>query len=139
MAEESGAFAAILQVGALVAGIAVPAFFYYRGNHASQVSGIVELIREMERKGIEYWSRSESDPESKCLAVEIKRLSKHIGFEIRKARFSKSKQLVLRKRLTAFRVSVTGGNFEQKDRESDLEKVAEISSLCLALIDALRK
>lgn len=128
-----------MEVVAIAVGAAVAAFFYVRSKRDNHVSCVVNMIREMEAKGIEYWSQPESEPTSKSLAVDIKRLSKHIGFEVsRGLKLSQAKRSAVQKRLTSFRVTVTGGTFEQRDRQVEQARIDQINSLSISLISALR-
>jgi hypothetical protein len=89
---------------------------------------------KVERSSHQYYQLAATDPNAQRLAMEIKRDLDRLGMQIEMLRMRCS-DIECKSELTAFRQSVTGGNFEVASRkvyDSDSAKLYEIS---LALDD----
>jgi hypothetical protein len=144
MEEVTGSFAltniTVAFLIAFLASIAAGLLIYKKSKKDTELNNCISLIRDMESKGCEYWSSNRNSDNCLALASEIKRLSKHIGIEIQRIEkiFHRSGFINYRF-LTAFRQSITGGDFENANRTTDQKRLKDINNCCADLIKELRK
>ena len=130
----------------LVIGVVSPSivgvWLYHKGQRDNAVEALIRCVDIMAEKGIEYWNTPEADPRIRLLSSQIKHISARIGLDLLELtrtyhsfRFCK-KNLYL---LTAFRKSITDGDFEVATRVIDANRGTAIEQRRTDIVCAIRR